>query len=167
MLSFLHGPTLTSIHDYWKNYSFDNMDICWQRSKRCFSKVLCPKVLLKARIPWWPNGQDSMLSLPRAWVWFLVRELRTHKPGGVEEKKNLSVWFQNHAILEAKALATIGYLHHRWKTGLCYHCLDSGCLAAYPLWVEERDVKPGASISGKSCGKRQQSHCSNSKLKRT
>ena len=22
MLSFLYGPTLTSIHDYWKNYSF-------------------------------------------------------------------------------------------------------------------------------------------------
>ena len=22
-LSFLHGPTLTSIHDYWKNHSFD------------------------------------------------------------------------------------------------------------------------------------------------
>ena len=23
MLSFLYGPTLTSIHDYWKNYTFD------------------------------------------------------------------------------------------------------------------------------------------------
>ena len=23
VLSFHHGPTLTSIHDYWKNYSFD------------------------------------------------------------------------------------------------------------------------------------------------
>ena len=23
MLSFLYSPTLTSIHDYWKNYSFD------------------------------------------------------------------------------------------------------------------------------------------------
>ena len=21
---------LTSVHDYWKNYSFDSMDICWQ-----------------------------------------------------------------------------------------------------------------------------------------
>ena len=27
MLSLLYGPTLTSIHDYWKNNSFDNMDI--------------------------------------------------------------------------------------------------------------------------------------------
>ena len=23
-----HGPTLTSIHDYWKNHSFDYKDIC-------------------------------------------------------------------------------------------------------------------------------------------
>ena len=30
VLSLLHSPTLTSIHDYWKNYSFDQMDLCWQ-----------------------------------------------------------------------------------------------------------------------------------------
>ena len=24
----LYGPTLTSIHDYWKNHSFDSMDLC-------------------------------------------------------------------------------------------------------------------------------------------
>ena len=28
-LSFLHSPTLTSIHNYWKNHSFE-MDLCWQ-----------------------------------------------------------------------------------------------------------------------------------------
>ena len=28
----LHGPTLTSIHDCWKNHSFDYMDLCWQKS---------------------------------------------------------------------------------------------------------------------------------------
>ena len=27
-LSFLYTPTLTSIHDYWKNHSFDQMDLC-------------------------------------------------------------------------------------------------------------------------------------------
>ena len=27
--SFLHGPTLTSIHDYWKNHSFNYTDLCW------------------------------------------------------------------------------------------------------------------------------------------
>ena len=25
-----YGPTLTSVHDYWKNHSFDYTDICWQ-----------------------------------------------------------------------------------------------------------------------------------------
>ena len=31
VLSLLYGPTLTSIHDHWKNHSFDHMDFC-QRS---------------------------------------------------------------------------------------------------------------------------------------
>ena len=26
--AFFRGPTLTSIHDYWKNHSFDYMDLC-------------------------------------------------------------------------------------------------------------------------------------------
>ena len=28
VLSFLYGPTLTSIHNYWKNRSFDYTDLC-------------------------------------------------------------------------------------------------------------------------------------------
>ena len=27
-LSFVYSPTLTSIHDYWKNHSFEEMDFC-------------------------------------------------------------------------------------------------------------------------------------------
>ena len=27
-LSLLYGPTLTSVHNNWKNYSFDYMDLC-------------------------------------------------------------------------------------------------------------------------------------------
>ena len=30
VLSLVYGPTLISIHDYWKNDSFDYMDLCWQ-----------------------------------------------------------------------------------------------------------------------------------------
>ena len=30
-LSLLYGPTLTSIHDYWKNHRFDYMEL-WQQS---------------------------------------------------------------------------------------------------------------------------------------
>ena len=35
-LSFLYSPTLTSIHDYWKNHSFDHMDLCWQSNLSAF-----------------------------------------------------------------------------------------------------------------------------------
>ena len=36
VLSLLYGPTLTSIHDHWKNHSFDSMDFCWQSSVSAF-----------------------------------------------------------------------------------------------------------------------------------
>ena len=29
-LTFLYGPSLIAIHDYWKNHSFDHMDFCQQ-----------------------------------------------------------------------------------------------------------------------------------------
>ena len=35
-LSLLYGPTLTSIHDYWKNHSFCYMDLCWQNNVSAF-----------------------------------------------------------------------------------------------------------------------------------
>ena len=35
-LSFLYSPTLTSIHDYWKNHSFDKTDLCWQSNVSAF-----------------------------------------------------------------------------------------------------------------------------------
>ena len=38
-LSLLHGPTLTSIHDYWKNNSFDNMDLCQQSDVLLFNMM--------------------------------------------------------------------------------------------------------------------------------
>ena len=36
VLSFLYGPTLTSIHDYWKNHSFDCMDLCQKSDVSAF-----------------------------------------------------------------------------------------------------------------------------------
>ena len=36
VLSFLYSPTLTFIHDYWKNYSFNQMDLCWQSNVFAF-----------------------------------------------------------------------------------------------------------------------------------
>ena len=31
-LSHLYDPILTSIHDYWRNHSFDYTDLCWQNN---------------------------------------------------------------------------------------------------------------------------------------
>ena len=36
LLSFLHSPTLASIHDHWKNHSFDLMDLSQQSNVSAF-----------------------------------------------------------------------------------------------------------------------------------
>ena len=36
VLNLLHGPTLTSVHDYWKNHSCDYTDLCWQSEVSAF-----------------------------------------------------------------------------------------------------------------------------------
>ena len=36
VLSLLYGPTLTSIHDYWRNHSFDYTHLCWQSDVSAF-----------------------------------------------------------------------------------------------------------------------------------
>ena len=37
MFSLLYGPTLTSVHDHWKNHPFDYMDLCQQSDVSAFS----------------------------------------------------------------------------------------------------------------------------------
>ena len=39
VLSLLYGPTLTSIHDYWKNHSFYYMDLCQQSNISTFNML--------------------------------------------------------------------------------------------------------------------------------
>ena len=36
VLSLLYGPTLTTVRDYWKNYSFEYMYFCWQSDVSAF-----------------------------------------------------------------------------------------------------------------------------------
>ena len=35
-----NGPTLTSIHDYWENHSFDFAELCWQSSVFAFQYAI-------------------------------------------------------------------------------------------------------------------------------
>ena len=36
---FLYGPTLTSIHDYWENHSFEQTDLCQKVLSLCFNML--------------------------------------------------------------------------------------------------------------------------------
>ena len=38
--SLLYGPSLTSIHDHWKNHSLDQMDLCWQSNISAFQYTI-------------------------------------------------------------------------------------------------------------------------------
>ena len=44
---FLYSPNLTSVHDYWKNRSFDYMDLCQQ------SDVLCSQLYIFQKAVRW------------------------------------------------------------------------------------------------------------------
>ena len=48
VLSLLHGPILTSIHDYWENHSFDYMNISWLQSLS--TVILEPKKIKSATV---------------------------------------------------------------------------------------------------------------------
>ena len=36
VLSLLYGPAFISVYDYWKEYSFDYMDLCWHNDVSAF-----------------------------------------------------------------------------------------------------------------------------------
>ena len=38
--AFFYSPTLTSIHDYWKNHSLGSMDLCWQSNVSAFQYTI-------------------------------------------------------------------------------------------------------------------------------
>ena len=58
MLSLLYGPTLTSIHDYWKNHSFDYTDLCWQSD---VTDIICTYY-------WWRNWVQIWTQMsPKVW----------------------------------------------------------------------------------------------------
>ena len=38
--AFFISPTLTSIHDYWKNHSLDETDLCWQSNVSAFQYAI-------------------------------------------------------------------------------------------------------------------------------
>ena len=55
VFSFLYGPTLTSIQDYWKNHSFDYMDLCLQSNVSAFN------MLSRFVIPFLPGSKHLLI----------------------------------------------------------------------------------------------------------
>ena len=57
VLSFLYGLTLTSIRDYWKNHSFDYIDLCWQSN-------VC-NMLSRLVLTFLPRNKRLLISWPQ------------------------------------------------------------------------------------------------------
>ena len=55
-LSFLHSPTLTYIHDHWKNHRLDYMDLCQQVMSLLFN------MLSKLAIAFLPRSKRLLIS---------------------------------------------------------------------------------------------------------
>ena len=57
VLSLLYGPALTSVHDYWKNHSFDYKALCWQSHVSRFVMSFLPRSK-RLLISWlqWPSS---------------------------------------------------------------------------------------------------------------
>ena len=56
VLILLYSPTLTSIHDYWKNHSFDQTDLCWP------SNLLLFNILSRLVIAFLPRSKHLLIS---------------------------------------------------------------------------------------------------------
>ena len=75
------SPTLTSIHDCWKNHSFDCMDLCWQSDVFVFylSKISSHKTThANGYYGAWPGWAVSISVLPLTLL--AVRQTRTWDP---------------------------------------------------------------------------------------
>ena len=56
MLSFLYGPTLTSIHDHWKNHSLDYLGLVGKVISLLFN------MLSRFVIPFLPRSKRLLIS---------------------------------------------------------------------------------------------------------
>ena len=70
MLSFLYRPTLTSVHDYWKNHSFDSIDFVGKVMSLLFNMLSMLVIAFLARskrllISWLQSPSAVILEPPK------------------------------------------------------------------------------------------------------
>ena len=68
-LSLLYDPTLTSTCNYWKNHSFDYMDLCWESNVSAFY-MLCRFVIAfpprnKCLLTSWLQSPSAVILEPK------------------------------------------------------------------------------------------------------
>ena len=86
VLGLLCGPTLTSVHDYWKNQSFDHTYICWQTDVPAFNMLSRFVIAFCSR---------SMCVCVCVCVFFFFKfhvAVTIYSDFGVQENKNLSLF---------------------------------------------------------------------------
>ena len=82
VLSLLYGPTLISIHDYWKNHSLDYTDLWWQ------SNVFAFNILSRFVIVFPPRKDSTTITV-------LISTNRLGKTFYYEESKELrKLWLR-------------------------------------------------------------------------
>ena len=69
VLSLLHSPALTSIHEHWKNHSLDQTDLCWQSNVSAFEYMLSRLVITflprsKCLLISWLQSPSAMILEP-------------------------------------------------------------------------------------------------------
>ena len=97
-----YGPTLTSIHDYWKNHSFDCVNRCWQSDVSAFV------MLFRFLVGFLPRNSHRLLS----WLQSLSTViLEPEKIKSVTDSNTLATWCKE--------------MTH-WKTRWCWERLKAG-----------------------------------------
>ena len=88
-LSLLHGPTLTSIHDYWKNHSFDYMDLCQQSVVSAFL---------------WQYLADLLENSPQAILQILFRPFLCHCLFCDSNQSDKSEFFRGYSSIRCRSV---------------------------------------------------------------
>ena len=109
MLSLLYGPTLTSVHDNWKNHRFDSTDLC-QQSDVFFSVVMygCESWTIKKAEHW-------RIDAFKLWCWKrLLRVPWTARLSNQSILKEISPEYSLEGLMLKLELQYFGHL--MWRT---------------------------------------------------
>ena len=84
VLSLLYGPILTSIHDYWKNYSFDSRDFIGKVMSLLFNTlswfVIAFLLRSKSFLISWLQSPSAVIGAPKNSLSQSITDLHLRRP---------------------------------------------------------------------------------------